>query len=113
MKYFSKKLTLTIFLLLFCLTVNGQEKGLVKIPIEDVLNNYSTREGINFVVDPRVKGNFYFINVDVDKLTQRNLVNILWSLNFSVLEKDDLVYVVPTNVQKTFEEASWKKWVTD
>lgn len=75
-----------------------------------LLQAYSERTGVKFVVDPRVKGRVNMIGLSEDDLSQTNLVDILRLHNFAALEKDGIVYVLPQAVAESFGAKLGSVW---
>jgi len=63
-----------------------------------ILESYSERTDVKFVTDPRVKARVNMVGIDIDELTQTNLMDILLVHDFTAYEKDEVVYVLPRSV---------------
>jgi len=60
-----------------------------------ILESYSERTGVRFVIDPRVKARVNMDGLDIDKLTKANLIDILAIHAFTTYENGEVVYVLP------------------
>jgi len=63
--------------------------------LNHILESYSERTGVKIVTDPRVKARINMINLDIDELSQTNLMDILVIHAFTAYERDGVVYVLP------------------
>ena len=60
-----------------------------------IIQAYSDRTGIKFVIDPRVKARINMVGLDIDEVSQTNLMDILLIHDFTAYERDGVVYVLP------------------
>ena len=78
------------------------------IDILEVLDRYSTLNGVKFVTDPRIKGKVTMIGFKLDEIDKTDLNNILLIHNMVAYKKSDVVYIVPVQRVGEFGE----KWET-
>ncbi len=69
-----------------------------RIDIIHIIDSYSKRTGAKFVTDPRVKARVNVVGLDLDELSQTNLIDILRIHAFTAYERDGVVYVLPSVV---------------
>ena len=82
--------------LLYAASVFSHEPELSdRIDIIHVLESYSERTGVKFVIDPRVKAKVNMVGLELNEITQINLMDILLVYNFTARQKDGVVYVLP------------------
>lgn len=63
--------------------------------IKQVIKAYADRTGTKFVLDPRVMAKVNMIGVDINELSQTNLMDILLVYGFTAFERDGVVHVLP------------------
>jgi type II secretory pathway component GspD/PulD (secretin) len=62
-----------------------------------IIESYSNRTGTKFVTDPRVKARVNMIGLDIEEVTQTNLMDIFLIHNFTAYKSEGVVYVVPVS----------------
>jgi len=75
-----------------------------------IIESYSQRTGIKFVIDPRVKARVNMIGLDIDEISQSNLMDILLLHAFTAYEKEGVVYVIPQAVAHYIESEGSEIW---
>ena len=78
--------------------------------LNHILESYGERTGVSFVVDPRVKARVNMINLDIDQLSQTNLMDILVIHAFTAFERDEVVYVLPQSAMDSLGERAEPIW---
>ncbi len=78
--------------------------------LNHILESYSERTGVKFVTDPRVKARVNMVNLDIDELSQTNLMDILVIHAFTAYERDGVVYVLPQSVMDLLGEKAGPVW---
>jgi len=76
-----------------------------------ILESYSQRTGVKFVADPRIKARVNMIGLDIDEISQNNLMDILLLHAFTAYEKEGVVYVVPQAVAHYIESEGGEVWI--
>ena len=87
-------LILSIFLLTSSMAM-AHERARTQIPIDHLIEKYSEIHGTKFVLDPRVKAKVNIVGLDLEELSQTNLMDILLIHTFTALEKEGVVYILP------------------
>ncbi|MBL4673500.1 MAG: hypothetical protein JKX81_14670 [Arenicella sp.] len=64
------------------------------IAIAQLLTNYAALNGTNFVIYPEVKGRVNVAGLELDEITQNQLIDVLTRHDFIATKKDDVVYVL-------------------
>ena len=75
-----------------------------------IIASYSEREGIKFVLDPRVKARVNMIGLDINQVSKTNLIDIFLLHSFTAHEKDGVVYVLPQTVADNLGEKLGPTW---
>jgi len=60
-----------------------------------IIESFSQRTGVKFVTDPRVKARVNMVSIDIDDLSQTNLMDIFIIHGFTAYEREGVVYVLP------------------
>ena len=88
-----------IFIIVLCsiapLAYSHDSGSSDQLGIGHILESYSERTGVKFVTDPRVSDHMKanMLGLDINELTQTNLIDILISLDIVPYEKDGVVYL--------------------
>lgn len=92
-----KKLILTVaFLLMVPLGYAHERSYSDRVDIIEILDSYSERTGINFKKHFSIKARVNMIGLDMDELTQTNLIDILRMFGWVTYQnKNGVVYVLP------------------
>lgn len=106
-----KKLLTFSVLLMISFSVNAHEPEYSeRTDIIHILQSYSDRTGVKFVTDPRVKARVNMIGLKLEDLDQTDINKILLVHSFVAYEKSNVVYVIPSVLEKEFGNKIGVKW---
>ena len=78
--------------------------------LNHILESYAKRTSTKFVTDSRVKARVNMVNLDIDELSQTNLMDILVIHSFTAYERDGVVYVLPQAAMDFLGEKTGQVW---
>jgi len=91
-----KKLVTVFIIIGFVSLAHAHEpKFSERTDILHIIQSYSDRTGVKFVTDPRVMARVNMIGLDIDEVSQTNLMDILLIHTFTAYERNGVVYVLP------------------